>query len=210
MKRLVCPTCIVFFVGSRSTAFAPRARHHRHIRTKHQPCRRTSETSRSKKNQLQTNVMAVPLSELAEIAIDDMTDLWQAKLSQQPYTSPLLWTSNKEFKKFIDDLYDTQPNADHLWEQIRLEAISSLEVNAEAGPLLYQGILSQKSLLEAIVTVIARKFIKLTDTVSTVTRKEKVTGQYLLKKIIMNLHSTLSLCSKTYIYKNKQTTLKQS
>jgi hypothetical protein len=45
---------------------------------------------------------------------------------------------------------------DHLWEQIKLEAFESLRTEPEAGPLLYQGILSQGHLLESIVTIIAR------------------------------------------------------
>lgn len=46
---------------------------------------------------------------------------------------------------------------DPLWEQVRVEAKSALASNPEAGPQLYTGILSQNSLLEAIVTVISHE-----------------------------------------------------
>ena len=44
---------------------------------------------------------------------------------------------------------------DPFWEQIKLEASAAVEVEPEAGPLLYQGILSQSSLMEAICSVVA-------------------------------------------------------
>eukprot|EP00536_Pseudo-nitzschia_multiseries_P005398 jgi/Psemu1/254474/estExt_Genewise1Plus.C_1010050 len=46
---------------------------------------------------------------------------------------------------------------DHLWEQVKLEALSYLGNEPEAGPQLYQNILSQKSLVEAIVSIIANE-----------------------------------------------------
>lgn len=44
---------------------------------------------------------------------------------------------------------------DPFWEQTKLEALAALKKEPAAGPQLYQGILSQSSLLEAICTVIA-------------------------------------------------------
>jgi hypothetical protein len=45
---------------------------------------------------------------------------------------------------------------DPLWEQVKLEALTQLSMEPEAGPQLYQSILSQGSLVEAIVSIIAR------------------------------------------------------
>jgi len=45
--------------------------------------------------------------------------------------------------------------SDPFWEQIKYEASSALEKESEAGPQLYQGILSQPSLVSAICTVVA-------------------------------------------------------
>lgn len=51
----------------------------------------------------------------------------------------------------------TTKESDELWEEVRLEATSALAANPETGALLYQGILSQPGLLEAIVTVISHE-----------------------------------------------------
>ena len=48
-------------------------------------------------------------------------------------------------------------SGDPLWDQIQLEAMSALKTNPEAAPLLYTGILSQKSLIEAIVSAISHE-----------------------------------------------------
>jgi DNA-directed RNA polymerase specialized sigma54-like protein len=107
---------------------------------------------------------------------DELMELLQNQpsLARQVYVSPVLWNSNEEWKSFMfssrqrksdDDSssISTTPttryiNKDHLWEQIKLEAIESLKTQPEAGPQLYQGILSQGYLLESIVTIIARTF----------------------------------------------------
>jgi len=52
------------------------------------------------------------------------------------------------FNKHIDD---------PLWEQIKMEAMTSLQTNPEAGPLLYTSILSQPSLIVAIVSSISNE-----------------------------------------------------
>lgn len=69
----------------------------------------------------------------------------------------MLWRSNSEWKDFVLDLLENDPECDPLWEQIRLEATASLGPEPEAGPQLYQTILSQPSLVEAIVTIIANE-----------------------------------------------------
>ena len=56
------------------------------------------------------------------------------------------------------DENSTACDIDILWEQIKLEAMSALMgPEPEAGPQLYQGILSQASLVEAVVTIIAQE-----------------------------------------------------
>jgi serine O-acetyltransferase len=84
-------------------------------------------------------------------------DLWQSGLSGQPYISPMIWESNAEWKEFVLDLLENDPECDPFWEQVRMEATASLGPEPEAGPQLYQAILSQCSLVEAIVTVIANE-----------------------------------------------------
>lgn len=83
------------------------------------------------------------------------SDLWQSGLSREAYISSVIWESNAEWKDFVLELLADDPEADPLWEQIRLEATASLTTEPEAGPQLYQSILSQSSLVEAVVTVIA-------------------------------------------------------
>lgn len=48
-------------------------------------------------------------------------------------------------------------NIDPFWEQIKLEAETALLLEPQAGPQLYQGILSQPSLLSAICTVVSHE-----------------------------------------------------
>lgn len=52
---------------------------------------------------------------------------------------------------------EAQQPYDPLWEQVKLEATAALSDNPEAGPLLYTAILSQKSLVEAVVSVVAHQ-----------------------------------------------------
>jgi hypothetical protein len=102
--------------------------------------------------------------ELAGIDLSVSGDLWQSRLSEQVYVSPLLWKNNLEWKAFIENLHDDDNDdddkkdkpIDHVWEQIKLEALEALRDEPEAGPQLCQGIISQGSLLEAIVTIVSR------------------------------------------------------
>lgn len=89
--------------------------------------------------------------------VEEEGDFWQGGLSGQTYVSPMLWESNAEWKEFALDLLESDPDCDPLWEQIRMEATESLALEPEAGPQLYQSILSQPSLVEAIVIVIANE-----------------------------------------------------
>jgi hypothetical protein len=117
--------------------------------------------------------------ELASIDLSTQGDLWQSGLSEQVYVSPLLWKNNLEWKAFIHSLNNDNSGSstkrsssdkkdrpvDHVWEQIKLEAVEALRNEPEAGPQLYQGILSQGSLLEAVVTIVARTYTPLSFTI---------------------------------------------
>jgi hypothetical protein len=84
---------------------------------------------------------------------EDGDDDWKFQLKYNPYITDAL--SLQEWKEFIVEAHDA--GLDPLWEQIKLEATVALGPEPEAGPQVYQGILSQSSLLEAIVTVIAHE-----------------------------------------------------
>lgn len=102
-----------------------------------------------------TLMMGPDWTNLNEIDVGD-DDTWQTELAYQPYIS-FLFKDNYEFKDYILALQENDPQADSLWEQIKLEATAALGPEPEAGPQLYQGILSQPCLLEAIVTIIAHE-----------------------------------------------------
>jgi len=51
----------------------------------------------------------------------------------------------------------TESSYDPLWEKVQRQAIAALRGNPESGPMLYTGILSQSSLIEAIVSAIAHE-----------------------------------------------------
>ena len=68
--------------------------------------------------------------------------------------------NNYKFSNSRNDNDDDDNGWDHLWEQVKLEALSALSSEPEAGPQLYQSILSQGSLVEAIVSIIARMLLK--------------------------------------------------
>jgi Serine acetyltransferase, N-terminal len=93
-----------------------------------------------------------------DLSVDD---LWQASFgsSSNPYKSSL-FASALEWEEFMDTLREQSVNGafvDPFWEQIKLEAIAALELEPEAGPQLYQGILSQPSFLAAICTAICHQ-----------------------------------------------------
>ena len=103
---------------------------------------------------------------LPEHVLSSMEDLdedeaWQSslQLAEKPYVSSL-FTTQPEWKSFLDSLTNKSGQSkvkDPLWEQVKLEATNALGPEPAAGPQLYQGILSQPCLLEAIVTIIANE-----------------------------------------------------
>lgn len=108
---------------------------------------------------LSTSVLYSSDFTFSKFAIDDdLNRILQEEpqLVRQLYISPMLWETNDDWKFFMLSL-KAQHNACHLWEQVRLEATASLEREPAAGPQLYQNILSQPSLIEAIVTIVANE-----------------------------------------------------
>jgi serine O-acetyltransferase len=72
-------------------------------------------------------------------------------LERNPHRNNLLSPAYKDDHNSTDDCYYP------VWEQIKLEAHAALGPEPEAGPQIYQSILSQPSLTEAIVSVIAHE-----------------------------------------------------
>jgi serine O-acetyltransferase len=99
-----------------------------------------------------------------EISLEDVSsdDLWDASLKAffNPYKSNLFSTA-RDWEDFMATLGQKSSSTgdllDPFWEQIKYEANSALGSEPEAGPQLYQGILSQPSLLVAICTVISHE-----------------------------------------------------
>ncbi|CAB9526156.1 Serine acetyltransferase [Seminavis robusta] len=106
------------------------------------------------------NGAADPLLPLVEI--DQSNNLY---LSTRPevkeYLESLRWNAALDDDKKLNNNQDAAAALllyDPLWEQVKLEATMALSANdANAGPLLYTGILSKSSLLEAIVGVISHE-----------------------------------------------------
>lgn len=86
--------------------------------------------------------------------IETDTNSWRSNLPRDTYASPLLWETREDWVAFLKQFGSTS-NEDPLWEQVKLEALTQLSTEPEAGPQLYQSILSQGSLVEAIVSIIA-------------------------------------------------------
>jgi serine O-acetyltransferase len=87
---------------------------------------------------------------------DDLSAVWLSPVD----SNDLYLSTRPEVKEYLDSLRYNKNNYptlhfDPLWEQVKLEATAALGANAEAGPLLYTGILSQSSLREAIVGVVS-------------------------------------------------------
>jgi serine O-acetyltransferase len=87
----------------------------------------------------------------------DESDAWQSSLalSSKPIISSL-FDSRPEFTALVESL-QTPSGMKLLWAQVKLEAEHALGPEPEAGPQLYQGILSHQSLLEAVCTTVAHE-----------------------------------------------------
>ena len=86
------------------------------------------------------------------------SDDWEENMgiAYNPYRSKLL-RDEDDWQQFMLNLKKRGTVVDPFWEQIRVEAKKAVGNEPEAGPQIYQGILSQPSMLVAIVTVIAHQ-----------------------------------------------------
>jgi serine O-acetyltransferase len=88
-------------------------------------------------------------------------DLWDASPGSytNPYKSNLFLTVGdwEDFMATLREKSTTGKLIDPFWEQIKYEASEALKDQPEAGPQLYQGILSQPSLVIAICSVISHE-----------------------------------------------------
>ena len=90
-----------------------------------------------------------------ELSLED--SLEQLNLASKPLVGSL-FDVQPDWKPLVDSLLHNQPiTKDPLWHQIRSEATRALGPEPEAGPQLYQGILSHSTLVQAIVTIVANE-----------------------------------------------------
>lgn len=101
-------------------------------------------------------------SAMTEERIDGYIEDWESLLgnSFNPYRSKRIFPFDDEWEIFLAECrikakYNPDNFIDPFWEQTKMEAQAALELEPEAGPQIYQGILSQRSLLEAICTVVS-------------------------------------------------------
>jgi serine O-acetyltransferase len=110
----------------------------------------TEKQTRKQKRHLKMSVLDDTSNREAEDSIFFDEYRYNGKL---PYFSYLFETKD-EWETYLQGLSEED---DYLWEQIKLEALSSLGPEPEAGPQLYMGILSQPNLVEALVTICAQE-----------------------------------------------------
>lgn len=105
-------------------------------------------------------------SDLANENEIDEGDAWElaGSLSSRPYISTLISEMDQGMReKFLFDTLSpsntnsTESFVDPLWEQVKVEAKFCLEPEPQAGPQIYQHILSQNSLLDAIIHVVSNE-----------------------------------------------------
>eukprot|EP00980_Cylindrotheca_fusiformis_P022374 scaffold9262_cov107-Cylindrotheca_fusiformis.AAC.3 len=85
------------------------------------------------------------------------SDIIQQQMPKLKYVSPLL-ESNPDWVNLLSNKQEDDSSSSFpVWDQIQLEARAALGPEPEAGPQIYQSILSQSSLTEAIVTVISHE-----------------------------------------------------
>lgn len=93
--------------------------------------------------------------------VNDTFAPWQPQLGRatNPYRSPQIQTTFEwiEFLNMLRSLALQGEKIDPFWEQIKFEARDRLQEEPEAGPQLYQGILSQPDFLTAICTIISHE-----------------------------------------------------
>jgi len=87
---------------------------------------------------------------------EDTTDQTTTTKEEPPYTSiPMSQYRSPVLKKA--GLFADSSKEYSLWEQIQLEAKLALQTEPEVGPQIYQSVLSQPTLLDALSSVIAQE-----------------------------------------------------
>ena len=124
-----------------------------------QGCQTTTRLLAGRANELIYPVnMTDSISAASFVGIDDN---WRSKMGMayNPYRSKRLQDDEEweNFMKSLEARESSDGTIDPFWKQIRYEAKCAVKDEPEAGPQVHQGILSQPSLLVAIVTVIAHQ-----------------------------------------------------
>jgi len=96
-------------------------------------------------------------TELSGISYGGMFESNRGMLSR-PYVSYILYQmDSSSLSNFLSTLDDENNKKDPLWEQIKLEALHTLDLEPSAGPQLYTFILSQISLLHALTSIVSHE-----------------------------------------------------
>jgi serine O-acetyltransferase len=97
---------------------------------------------------------------MEDVSLDDFWDASQGFYTDPGYKSNMFLTV-RDWEDFMAMLHNKSSISDKFidpfWEQIKYEANESLKNQPEAGPQLYQGILSQPSLIVAICCVLSHE-----------------------------------------------------
>ena len=103
--------------------------------------------------------------------LEEVDDLWNAQrvatssspVENDPFYRSSRLASSEQWETFLRttrERHGNRPDDDEMdlfWEQIKYEAQVAVATEPQAGPQLYQGILSQPTLLSAICTVISHE-----------------------------------------------------
>jgi serine O-acetyltransferase len=97
----------------------------------------------------------IPNDVFTELSFED--SLEQLNIASIPFVGSFFDTS-PDWKPLVDALVHNQPiTHDPLWQQIQAQATQALQPEPEAGPQLYQGILSHSNLVDAICGIVANE-----------------------------------------------------
>ncbi len=97
----------------------------------------------------------IPNDIFTELSFED--SLEQLNIASIPFVGSFFDTS-PDWKPLVDALVHNQPiTHDPLWQQIQAQATQALQPEPEAGPQLYQGILSHSNLVDAICGIVANE-----------------------------------------------------
>ncbi len=106
----------------------------------------------------------VDLSERYELWENNLCLATKAYYASSRHQQPISERLQKpQWRNFVESLSQAKstrmasPSFDPLWELVKEEAQQSLSVEPEAGPQLYQFILSQRSIFEAVIVITAHE-----------------------------------------------------